>query len=375
MTEVGRISEMEDPVLRNHQITQSYHEISLAFSQRTGPCANWCTFATWASRQAGQSIRKEDLRKALEHLMEDDPALSMAAKDLLKEIVARGTTIDKKGIIKHLLKAVNPEAILDRSSASVARGNRKVYAEIAKEFARFLETCAADTSFNPENLARFTDALKPGDPPEGQRYLKQAFERYYRAIFEPDKKKKAELILLANIEVGFHEQTRLQPEIAEALESAVVAPDRFKANLLQSIFPGQIWMASVGDLFRTLFRRPTPLDLAFARLVPILRQRIRLFLTANMMELGFPKGMVLRLGRDLKSGYPPDLEKLSNAELLDLLKKVDPTPDNLLETGTVDWAALNDRLHFIADLFRCYQESADLLSPPFVVPGQENPEN
>jgi hypothetical protein len=31
----------------------------------------------------------------------------------------------------------------------------------------------------------------------------------------------------------------------------------------------------------------------------------------------------------------------------------------------VDWANLSDRLHFIVDLFRCYQESVGLLTPPF----------
>jgi hypothetical protein len=36
----------------------------LAMTKRLGPCANWCTFATWASRQAGQTIRGEDLAQA-----------------------------------------------------------------------------------------------------------------------------------------------------------------------------------------------------------------------------------------------------------------------------------------------------------------------
>jgi len=48
-----------------------------------------------------------------------------------------------------------------------------------------------------------------------------------------------------------------------------------------------------------------------------------------------------------------------------LLEQIDPTPDNLHGSGAVDWANLPDRLHFIADLFRCYQESPDLFEPPF----------
>ena len=61
LAEVGQIAAVADPVVRNLQITQCYHELALALAERTGPSANWCTFATWASNQAGVTIRKEDL--------------------------------------------------------------------------------------------------------------------------------------------------------------------------------------------------------------------------------------------------------------------------------------------------------------------------
>jgi hypothetical protein len=48
-----------------------------------------------------------------------------------------------------------------------------------------------------------------------------------------------------------------------------------------------------------------------------------------------------------------------------MLAQVDATPDSTMGTGAVDWADLPDRLHFIADLFRCFQEDSDLLFPPF----------
>ena len=51
--EVIQIAALRDPVLRNLRITECYHRISAAFAARTGRCANWCTFALWASRQAG----------------------------------------------------------------------------------------------------------------------------------------------------------------------------------------------------------------------------------------------------------------------------------------------------------------------------------
>ena len=59
-----------EPVLRNLQITLSYHQITLDFAGRLGSenvC--WAAFATWASKQAGQFIRMEQVPPAtLEHL-------------------------------------------------------------------------------------------------------------------------------------------------------------------------------------------------------------------------------------------------------------------------------------------------------------------
>ena len=66
VADVERISALADPILRNLQITQCYHELSAAMAARTGTNANWLTFATWASKQVGQTIRKEDLARTLQ---------------------------------------------------------------------------------------------------------------------------------------------------------------------------------------------------------------------------------------------------------------------------------------------------------------------
>src|SRR3954451_19338809 len=61
VADVERIAALGDPVVRNLQITQCYCELSRTFAGLTGGGpANWCTFATWASRQAGETIRQED---------------------------------------------------------------------------------------------------------------------------------------------------------------------------------------------------------------------------------------------------------------------------------------------------------------------------
>jgi len=41
-------------------------------------------------------------------------------------------------------------------------------------------------------------------------------------------------------------------------------------------------------------------------------------------------------------------------------------PDSsLLESGASDWASLPERMHYIADLFRCYQQSGELFDAAF----------
>ena len=60
VADVNQIAALADAAIRNLRITQCYHELAVTVTARTGVCANWCAFATWASKQAGQTIRKED---------------------------------------------------------------------------------------------------------------------------------------------------------------------------------------------------------------------------------------------------------------------------------------------------------------------------
>jgi hypothetical protein len=60
--DVKRIAALESPVLRNLEITHAYSLLAAEAAARSGAGANWCTFATWASRQAGATICGEDAR-------------------------------------------------------------------------------------------------------------------------------------------------------------------------------------------------------------------------------------------------------------------------------------------------------------------------
>jgi len=364
VAEVERIIHIPDPVLRNLQITQCYHDLSAVLASQTGMLANWCTFATWASKQAGQTIRKEDLKRTLERYLLESAAAQQANAEVAAaaSIQASSQAMPAQAAP---LSAVNFTSAIDRASDAVARGNQKVFAEIGLAFARFYNSCFHESRLDPQKVTPFCQELRPGDPPDGQGYLRQAFMHYGQALQETDAKARAEWLLLANIEIGFHEQTRLQPEIAESLDAGMRSFLDFARPLFRTIFPLNGWFHLAHLYFRRLMGRPTALDLALQNLLAELRLQLRRAITESMMTLSLPSGVVLRLGRDLTDEFPESLRQLANPELIRFLQKHDLTPNDLRGSGALDWADLPDRLHFILDLFRCYADRADLFDPPF----------
>jgi hypothetical protein len=219
----------------------------------------------------------------------------------------------------------------------VAEGNRKVFAEIGREFARYLAGPYGDAALDAASIDAFCANLREGDPPDGQAYLRQAFAHYQQALFAPTPRQRSQLIFQANIEIGYHEQTRLQPEITAALEAPFVLPAPGARDLLDS------------------------LNTARANL----RARIRTALTAHLMTLWLPSGTTLRLNEDVPGSFPADLDHIDNPALGELLTRVDPTPDSPRDSGAADWSDLADRLHFIVDFFRRYQQAPEIWTPPF----------
>lgn len=362
--DVRRIAAVKDPVVRNLQITQAYHDLALAMRQLTGPGANWCTIATWASKQAGQSIRREDLARAFERLLRGAPSIQQRADTMLAASRALDgeQTRSLAGALDALWDAVNPAAAFQRTSDAVARGNVKVFAEIGAEFARFL-ALFADGWPDAAALAAFCDGLRPGDPPDGQRYLRQAFEHYGQALRTDDFKQKAQWLLLANLEIGLHEQTRLQPEIVEAMNAPVVDPRRLRSRLVAELFPSptsrvRYWLAALAGRMRPW------LD-ARDQLADEAQKLGRRLVTATLMTLTLPAGQVLRLGQDLTVSFPDELAVIDQPELAALLQRVDPTANSTSGTGVEDWGNLGERMHFIADLFRAYHLAPALFEAPF----------
>ena len=359
--DVERIAALTDPVVRNLQITQCYSELSAAFGERVGGDANWCTFATWASRQAGQTIRKEDLSRTFERIFGESPDAEAARHEAVDAIAAVGREPERASDAARL--AIQPRDAFDRASDAVARGNRKVFEEIGLEFSRFLALVDGGGAIDPSAFQAFSDSLRAGDPPDGQGYLRQAFGAYAQVLGESDADARAELMLFGNLAIGYHEQTRLQPEIAEALDAPLAEPVRLRRDLLKLLAK-----TGLGAAFRLLLRllpgRGTEVKKKLDELDRRVQQVAHEVVTAHLMTLSVP-GRVLDLGRDVPGAFPPRLAAIANPQLRELIVRVDPTPDTTRGSGARDWSALTERIHYIADLFRVDQEEPRLREPPF----------
>jgi hypothetical protein len=190
--QVSSIARRADPVLRNLQITQSYHDLGVAIAERVrGRDACWTGFAVWASRTAGHFIRGEWL------------------PDALRRVLARLRPGRGRGI----------EVLDERIRSHLAEGNRKVYAEIAPLFVELVRLLDLPAALRPAALHRSLESLRPGRVEEGgQAALSRALRAFVEAASLPEGPERAQRILLGNLLVGAHEQYRLQEQIVGTLD-------------------------------------------------------------------------------------------------------------------------------------------------------------
>jgi hypothetical protein len=332
--EVEAVAAMPDPVLRNLRITECYYRLSRAMAARTGACSNWCTFAVWASRQAGRTIRGEDLLARFKSYAVVESSWWRPVEALWRALVRRGVFHPGTALGRLVQQVHSPFDAFELASAAVARGNLKVFTEIGLEFARYLRDCPADAPVDSGAMKSFVARLRPGEPPDGQDYLRRAFTRYQAQAFARDAAVRAGFISLANLEIGVHEQTRLEPEIREALEAAPAAAE----GLLGYV----IW--GLRRFSRDLSRRA---------------------ITECMMVLALPGDVSLPLGSHLDRPFPGDLRNVRDAEFLQLVTLYEPGEGVPDDCGASDWAALNQRLHYISHFFRAFHASPELLEAPF----------
>jgi hypothetical protein len=160
-------------------------------------------------------------------------------------------------------------------------------------------------------------------------------------------------MLLANLEIGFHEQARLQPEILRALEAAPDTAEDLKSRLLR-VWPG-------GWLLKLFLTPLMPLVVRYRRFARDLTRRV---ISETLMVLRLP-ARTLSLGENLDAPLPQVFVPLNEPGLLALVKSVEPTDQSCDNCGADDWSDLQQRMHYILHLFRAFHETSDLFDAPF----------
>lgn len=354
--DVRAVAALRNPILRNLRITECYYRLSAAMASRTDGSANWCTFATWASRQAGRTIRAEDFMEQLSGV------LASASAPWLHPVASLWRWLLRKGIFEpesrlgRLVHDIHsPFDAFERASDAVARGNRKVFEEIGLEFARYLEACPRGLDPGSEEFKQFLSGLRPGAPPDGQDLLRSAFLLYQNRSAEGTARR-AQQLFKANLEIGLHEQTRLQPEIREAIVAGPETAENLGRRLLAHFHlrlgpaakPAAIVMGFPAKRFREF------VDTITCRVI-----------TECLMVLRLSDELLLALGKHLDRPFPSSLEKLDEPELEKLLREFEPAEGAVDNCGANDWSALPERMHYIIHLFRCFHDARELFEAPF----------
>ena len=329
--DVRRIAAIGSPVLRNLEITYAYSLLAADVAARSGQGANWCTFATWASRQAGATIRGEDALDLLTDRL-GGGSLLHPLRTFGRWLLRRGLFDSASRLGRLLGRLHTPFDAVELASDAVARGNRKVFEEIGYEFARWLEA---------DDPAAFIASLRDGDPPDGQKYLKAAFTHYSAPSPGPQQ------LFFANLLIGLHEQTRLQPEICEALDAPYITSE----ELGRRLFPN---------------RRPRVQRAAALVVGPVqgkLAELSRELITHALMTLSVP-GRILLLGSTCSTRTPRSCARSATRSWRRWSRSFEPA-GGVDRSGAIDWSDLHQRMHYIVHLFRVFHEQHDLFDAPF----------
>jgi len=307
--------------VRNLRITQTYHDLARGMAGLLGwRNTSWCCFGTWASRTAGRFIRGEAVPRGV-----------LVMEAIAERVPAR-------------LRALTPAAlvlIVRQVAQHVAHGNLIVFQDLGPLYARMLDAFTGSTDLD-HAAAQCTATLRPGPVTAGgDDLLADAVRAYRDAISATDPDARAELILLANLRIGLHEQIRLQEPITHALLS--MPSYRFAP-------------APLRNALATTWK-----NLATAQLMDIRLPSVDFETTRRLtaQQLG------ANVGRGLQYAFPPNLAQLQNQELKALLYDLDRSPNTVLGSAADDWSDLSDRMNFIADLFRAWQQTPRLFLPPF----------
>lgn len=345
--QVDAILGQKNLLVRNLQITVGYYKVGRGMRKFISDRdVNWFGFGTYASKTAGRAIRHETLPGPIKSAM-----VRAAGYDntymYLHDVLETAEDPSKQNPDNLVWK------VLSQVSLLLSQGNLLIFKELAWIFVDMMATFSNDWQPDDTKWGAFLDKhCKIGAIEEGgQDLLRESLSYFYQSRFETDDKKKAELILMANLLIGFHEQTRLQPVIEKAL---AVPFDIFTKGLIPDDdekpdnLPQKISRRTIGFSRKMVLRSVTKMLMSYT--LPTRELKVGIDLVA-------PTGMI---------NFPPELLTIENPRCKELVMTFSTGMDTISGSAAHNWGNLMDRMNFLVDFFRSYQHYKPLLQKPFL---------
>jgi hypothetical protein len=325
---VRRIAAMDDIVLRNVWITQTYRDLAVGLGALVSTTNNtWPSYGTWASKSVGSFIRMERLPTVLREVLDHDPRYGAKKlgrendPDLPNPLAAR--------LLDHTSIATDLEEMATHIANALGHGNCMVFAEIGLLMAAFLD--AYEHGDRSRDALAEVVAVVDGDA-EGVERLRGSATAYYEAMVASDPAVQAQWVLYGNLLAGWQEQIRLEPDLLLAVNAPLGGLER--------------WLVSHAGWFGNDLDRD--LDHIWDEIG-----------TKRMMTLDIP-GASLRLGRPVPLPPGATLDAITLPEVHAALEQLDP--GGLGASAASDWTNLADRMRFIAALFCAHAHDPNLVT-------------
>jgi hypothetical protein len=217
--------------------------------------------------------------------------------------------------------------------------------------------------------------------------LRRAVEPYFMVIRDPalrngftdeDRKRRAELILLANMRLGAYEQKRLQPVLERNLK---YLPEAVRLRIGTRLLGRETWMTRTAmELYARVQPGEELLDEAFQ--IAATRHVYSMILGNEILRFGVdlplppPAHPLLRDTQPQRDKvryaegdfFPYHLQVIERHDLWAEWEQFDRSAGQGVRTGVDNWLRLPERLNYIVNLFRSRQQLVDLYDSPSSTP-------
>lgn len=353
---VKAVLAIEDRVLRNYWVTQSYADLSAGLSALLDPdTANWCTFGTWASCTVGQNLRGEQLPGWLHQRVVLSDGMMGATRRANQALEAVHPDRAFYQIVPEHVSEVIRE-LFGACATNLSDGNTEVFSEIAPAAVTFIASFG-NSSIEPSSARADVLRVCEGAPEfEGSNRLQAGFAHWCDALSESDPARRSQLILAGSLELGAHEQHHLQGPIAGSMDMGV----------------NQSVVHLMGRVVKDELIPPGIMESVAALLYPLgccLSDVWGSVMTEILGTIRTPDG-TLRLDHDVplipgKAFVPSDLRPIVVDDLAALLERFNRAGPNGQRSRAINWVSLDDRMNFITNLFLSRHHRKELFEPPF----------